>query len=66
MNVILELNEQQLDLLIAAFGEINVAVKHIEEHVLPLMEKLEEAKSELTDDHAEVREGLAEVPDETE
>ncbi|NOQ21625.1 MAG: hypothetical protein GQ565_03100 [Candidatus Aegiribacteria sp.] len=37
----LRLTKKELSLLVNAFGEVNVAVKHIEEYVLPLLAKLE-------------------------
>jgi len=46
----LRLTEQELKLLTKAFGEVNVAVKHVEEHVLPLVGKLAKAVSKFEGD----------------
>ena len=48
----LDLTKQELGILVQAFGEVNVAVKFIDEIIMPLKDKLEKA----TDEHSRTQE----------
>ncbi|MCP4541711.1 MAG: hypothetical protein GY832_31655 [Chloroflexi bacterium] len=48
--VLLKLTEQELAVLVQAFGEVNVAVKNIDEYVTPIKAKLERAVAKFQPD----------------
>ncbi len=48
----LKLTKQELGILVQAFGEVNVAVKFIDEVITPLKGKLEEAAGKFAEEHS--------------